>query len=200
MLHLRDKLQKICVFLMLGLLLPGSSRSPDEGKGAAGEAARQVLNLCILIIFQPPPLVHPTLISDYISTNSHFQGTRALTRAATASAPPWQVGKKSGVEGRRTLRAAAQQARCLKESYPMAPQKCAYKASSSILSTSELVASSASLASMDPSQQEDYVASLRCFLSSFPFSSHTTPLIPILLPGEYLPIPILKPPSCSGTL
>ena len=35
-----------------------------------------------------------------------------------------------------------------------------FKASSTI-STSELVASSASLASMDPSQQEDYVASLR---------------------------------------
>ena len=39
-----------------------------------------------------------------------------------------------------------------------------FNKASSTLSTSDLVASSASLASMDPSQQEDYVASLRFVL------------------------------------
>ena len=59
---------------------------------------------------------------------------------------------------------------------------CVSKASS-ILSTSELVASSASLASMDPSQQEDYVASLRYF------SSRTIAIqFPSSFPGEDLPI------------
>ena len=58
---------------------------------------------------------------------------------------------------------------------------CFNKASSA-LSTSDLVASSASLASMDPGQQEDYVASLRYFLPSFPFPTSTILLIPIILP------------------
>ena len=111
-----------------------------------------VLNL---VMFQP-------LAKHHYKTKC--SGTRVLTRAVTARARQWQVGKKSVVVEKRTLRATTQ-ARCLKWFFTTVCsfflQRCVSKANS-ILSTSELVASSASLASMDPSQQEDYVASLRC--------------------------------------
>ena len=98
------------------------------------------------------------LLSDI---KSKCLGTRVLTRAATARAPLWQADKRSDEGGKRMLRTTAQ-ARWLKiiVGLGFSSTMCSYKASS-VLSTSELVASSASLASMDPSQQEDYVASLR---------------------------------------
>ena len=106
-----------------------------------------------LMIFQ--------LLKPMSDIKSKCLGTRVLTRAATARAPLWLAGKRSDEGGKRMLRTTAQ-ARWLEiiVGLGFSSTMCSYKASS-VLSTSELVASSASLASMDPSQQEDYVASLR---------------------------------------
>ena len=104
---------------------------------------------------------HLHLLKHMSDIKSKCLGTRVLTRAATARAPLWLAGKRSDEGGKRMLRTTAQ-ARWLKiiVGWGFSSTMCSYKASS-VLSTSELVASSASLASMDPSQQEDYVASLR---------------------------------------